>query len=86
VDITQTFAIKQQAIRKHSSQLAYKAYDAGTLGRNRYEAVFLETHEPEKCKYVEIVLDMGDLLQDSRLSLEDFAEKLLQGLPVFGKN
>jgi len=33
VDITQTFAIKQQAIRKHSSQLTYKAYDAGILDK-----------------------------------------------------
>jgi len=28
----------------HKSQLKYKDYVSGMIGRNRYEGVFLETH------------------------------------------
>ena len=43
VDIAPAVAgLKKKAIRMHRCQIACKSYDAGILGRNRYEAVFSE--------------------------------------------
>jgi len=69
--------LKRKAIRMHRCQIAYKAYDAGILGRNRYEAVFSETHKPARHSYVECFLDMQELITNKRLSLNTFAKKVL---------
>jgi LmbE family N-acetylglucosaminyl deacetylase len=80
VDISAVAGLKRKAIRMHKSQIAYKAYDAGILGRNRYEAVFSETHKPARHSYVEGFLDMQELVTNRRLSLSTFTKKMLENL------
>ena len=72
--------LKVKAIRMHQSQLAFKAYDAGILGRNRYEAIFSETHKAARHSYVECFLDMQELVTNKRLSLSTFSKKMLRNL------
>lgn len=79
-DISAVAGRKIKAIRMHQSQIAYKAYDAGMLGRNRYEAVFAETHTPACHFYVECFLDMQELVTNKRLSLSTFTKKILKKL------
>jgi hypothetical protein len=50
------------------------------LGRNRYEAVFSETHKPARHSYVEGFLDMQELVTNRRLSLSTFTKKMLENL------
>jgi LmbE family N-acetylglucosaminyl deacetylase len=77
VDISGVANLKKKAIRKHSSQIAFKAYDEGILARNRYEAVFAETHGPVQCRYVESFLDMQQLITDKKLSISRFVQQQL---------
>ena len=81
VDITQVVRIKRKAIRKHKSQLQYKAYDAGIIGRNKYEGIFLETHNSESFQFAETFLNMQELVSNKRLSLKAFSNKALKGFP-----
>lgn len=78
VDISAVATLKARAIRAHKSQIAYKAYDAGMLGRNRYEAVFSEPHMPASGEYVERFLDMQELVANKRLSIGTFTKRLLK--------
>jgi LmbE family N-acetylglucosaminyl deacetylase len=78
VDISSVVNLKKRAIRMHRSQIAFKAYDEGILGRNRYEAVFAETHGPEQCRYVESFLDMQQLVTDKKLSIRRFVRQLFE--------
>ena len=80
VDISAVVELKRKAICMHQSQIAYKAYDEGMLGRNRYEAVFSETHKPAQHSYVECFLDMQELVASKRLSLSTFTKKMLENL------
>jgi LmbE family N-acetylglucosaminyl deacetylase len=80
VDISSVIKLKKMAIQKHRSQLSYKAYDEGILGRNRYEAVFLETHEPEKSQHVEFLLDMQELLMRKKMTINNFVSQLVKDL------
>jgi LmbE family N-acetylglucosaminyl deacetylase len=80
VDISAVAELKRKAICMHQSQIAYKAYDEGMLGRNRYEAVFSETHKPARHSYVECFLDMQELVANKRLSLSTFTKKMLENL------
>jgi len=79
VDISGVVKLKRKAIRKHSSQIAFKAYDEGILARNRYEAVFAETHGSVQCRYVESFLDMQQLVTSKKLSIEHFVQQVLTG-------
>jgi N-acetylglucosamine malate deacetylase 1 len=76
VDISRVVNLKKKAIRMHRSQIAIKAYDEGILARNRYEAVFAETHGPEQCRYVESFFDLQSLVTRKRLSIRRFVERL----------
>ncbi len=78
VDISSVIKIKRTAIRKHRSQIETKAYDEGILGRNRYEAVFLETHGPERFTHVELFLEMRELILNKRLRVDAFTKRLLK--------
>ncbi|MCP4713486.1 MAG: hypothetical protein GY868_00095 [Deltaproteobacteria bacterium] len=78
VDISSVVDVKQAAVQRHQSQLRFKAFDEGMLGRNRYEAVFAETHAPDQAHSVERFLDMSGLLDDPSLSLKVFAEKVVR--------
>ncbi|MCX5903764.1 MAG: PIG-L family deacetylase [Proteobacteria bacterium] len=77
VDISSVVKLKRKAIRMHCSQIAYKAYDEGILARNRYEAVFAETHGSEQCRYVESFLDMQELVNNKKLGLQRFVQQVL---------
>ncbi len=71
-DITPFIQKKIQAIRAHRSQIASKNYLQGILGKSHYEAVFWESHEPQKMAFVEIFLTMNELLENPKLTLGDF--------------
>jgi N-acetylglucosamine malate deacetylase 1 len=79
VDISSVAHLKKKAIRKHASQIAFKAYDEGILARNRYEAIFAETRVPEQCRYVESFLDMQQLVTGKKLGIERFVQQVLTG-------
>lgn len=71
-DITPYIKDKIQAVLAHETQMAYKNYQQGILGKNNYEAIFWESHEFQRSTFAEIFLDMNILLQNSSLSLVDF--------------
>jgi LmbE family N-acetylglucosaminyl deacetylase len=71
-DISPFIQKKVEAVLAHASQLDYKAYQQGILGKNNCEAVFWESHEPQKAAFVEIFLDMTELLASKELTLEAF--------------
>lgn len=56
----------------HASQMAYKHYQQGIIGKNNYEAIFWESHEPQKAAFAEIFLDMTELLEKKDLTLREF--------------
>ncbi len=63
---------KIEAIRAHKSQMIYKDYCHGVLGRNSSEAIFWESHEVQRAAFVEIFLDMTELLEKEDLTINDF--------------
>lgn len=63
---------KVEAVLAHSSQIAYKNYQQGILGKNNCEAIFWESHEIQKNEFVEIYLDMTELLEYKEMTLENF--------------
>jgi hypothetical protein len=71
-DITPHIRKKVEAVLAHSSQVAYKSYQQGILGKSNYEATFWESHEPQKMTFVETFLDMTELLEKKDLTLEGF--------------
>jgi LmbE family N-acetylglucosaminyl deacetylase len=70
---------KVEAVLAHSTQIAYKNYQQGILGKNNSEAVFWESHEVQKADFVEIFLDMSELLEAKGLSLADFIRQDVEG-------
>ncbi len=62
----------------HASQIANKNYQQGILGKNNYEAIFWESHEPQKASFAEIFLDMIELLEKRDLSLGEFMRRDLE--------
>ena len=56
VDITAYVDRKRSSIAAHKSQIAYKNYDDGILGLNRYRAVFDETGGVTKAGYAEVFI------------------------------
>ena len=71
-DISPFIKKKVEAVLAHASQIDYKSYPQGILGKNNYEAIFWESHEPQKAAFVEIFLDMTELLEKKDLTLESF--------------
>ena len=71
-DISAHIQKKVEAVLAHSTQIAYKNYQQGILGKNNYEAIFWETHEPQKMGFAEIFLDLSELLEKRDLTLADF--------------
>ncbi len=74
-DITPFIRKKVDAVLAHASQIATKNYQQGILGKNNYEAIFWESHEPQGAAFVEIFLDMTELLQEKDLTLEGFIRR-----------
>lgn len=71
-DITPFVRKKVEAVLAHTTQIAYKNYQQGILGKNNAEAIFWESQEVQKATFVETFLDMTELLERKDLSLEDF--------------
>jgi LmbE family N-acetylglucosaminyl deacetylase len=77
-DITPFIKTKLGAVIAHASQVDYKNYQQGILGKNNFEAIFWESHEPPKAAFVEIFLDMTELLEKRDLTLEAFMRQDLE--------
>jgi len=75
VDISKVINFKKKAISMHKSQLKYKDYVSGMIGRNRYEGVFLETHLKNSFEYAETFVNMKELVSNRRLSLKGFMKR-----------
>ena len=71
-DISSYIRKKVEAVLAHASQIDYKSYQQGILGKNNYEAVFWESHEQQKMVFAETFLDMTELLEKKDLSLESY--------------
>ena len=71
-DISPFIKKKVEAVLAHASQIDYKSYQQGILGTNNFEAVFWESHEPQKAAFVEIFLDMNEFLEKKDLTLDGF--------------
>jgi len=71
-DITPFVRKKVEAVLAHATQIAYKNYQQGILGKNNAEAIFWESQEVQKATFVETFLDMTEFLEHKDLSLEDF--------------
>ncbi len=77
-DITPFIRKKVDGVMAHASQIANKNYQQGVLGKNNYEAIFWESHEPQKASFAEIFLDMIELLEKRDLSLGEFMRRDLE--------
>jgi LmbE family N-acetylglucosaminyl deacetylase len=77
-DISPFIKKKIEAVIAHASQIDYKSYQQGILGKNNYEAIFWESHEIQKAPFVEIFLDMTELLTDIDMTLEAFIRQDLE--------
>ncbi len=75
VDISKVIKAKKRAVCRHKSQLKYKDYASGIIGKNRYEGVFLETHENDSFEYAETFVNMKELVLNRRLSLKGFMKR-----------
>ncbi|MBI5966833.1 MAG: PIG-L family deacetylase [Deltaproteobacteria bacterium] len=71
-DISPFIKKKVQAVLAHASQIDYKNYQQGIMGKNNYEAIFWESHEVQKAAFVEIFMDMTELIEKKDLTLESF--------------
>jgi len=71
-DISPFIKKKVRAVLAHASQIDYKNYQQGIMGKNNYEAIFWESHEVEKAAFVEIFVDMTELIEKKDLTLESF--------------
>ena len=76
VDISKVINFKKKAISMHKSQLKYKDYVSGMIGRNRYEGVFLETHLKNSFEYAETFVNMKELVSNRRLSFKGFMKRM----------
>jgi N-acetylglucosamine malate deacetylase 1 len=74
-DISSAIRKKVDAVIAHESQIAYKSYHQGILGKNNYDAVFWETHETQGAAFAEIFVDMTELLTNPDLTLAEFVSR-----------
>jgi N-acetylglucosamine malate deacetylase 1 len=79
-DISPFIKKKVEAIMAHSSQVAYKDYQQGIIGKNNYEAIFWESHAVSPASFVEIFLDMNELLEDRDMTLATFIRQDMEAL------
>lgn len=67
---------KAEAITAHAGEVGYKPYHEGALGRNCYQAVFHDAHTQVPSQYMEVFLNMTDLIfGNTHLSLAECAQK-----------
>ncbi len=72
-DISAVIRKKVEAVLAHASQIDYKDYHQGILGKNNCEAVFQSSHEVQKASFIETFCDLSELLDRKDLSLRDWA-------------
>jgi LmbE family N-acetylglucosaminyl deacetylase len=77
-DIGSVIRRKAEAVLAHASQIEYKNYHQGILGKNSFEAVFLESHEVQKFSFVEVFLDLREFLTRKDLSIQSFMREDLE--------
>ncbi len=77
-DITPYIRKKVEAVLAHGSQIAYKNYQQGILGKNNFEAIFWESHERQEFPFAENFLDMDEFLERRDLTLEAFIREDLE--------
>jgi len=75
VDISKVINVKKKAICKHKSQIKYKDYASGIIGRNRYEGIFLNTHVKKSFEYAETFVNMNQLSRSRNLTLNGFLNR-----------
>jgi len=84
-DISPYIRKKVEAVLAHASQIDYKSYQQGILGKNNYEAVFWESHQIQKSAFVEIFLDMNELLENRNMTLATFIRQDMEAfIQAFG--
>jgi len=71
-DISPNIRKKVEAVLAHSTQIAYKNYQQGILGRNNADAIFWDSHDIQRASFVETFLDMTELLERKDMSLDQF--------------
>ncbi len=71
-DISPSVRKKVEAVLAHGTQVAYKGYQQGILGKNNAEAVFWDPREVQKAAFVETFLDMTEFLERGDLTVEKF--------------
>lgn len=76
VDLTQVIDAKKRAIRSHESEITAHAYDDGTIGINRYYAVFADPYVKQKMEYAGSLLIMDELVKRPELDMEAFTRNL----------
>jgi hypothetical protein len=74
-DISPFIRKKVEAVLAHSTQIAYKNYQQGILGKNNSEAIFWESQEVQKANFVETFLEMTELLSQKGMTLEEFIRR-----------
>jgi len=82
-DIGSVICKKVEAVAAHTSQIEYKNYHQGILGKNNYEAVFWESHEVQKASFVETFLDMTEFLFRKDLSVKTFMREDFEEFQTF---
>jgi hypothetical protein len=75
IDISKVINIKKKAICMHKSQIKYKDYASGIIGRNRYEGIFLNTHSKKIFEYAETFVNMQELTRSRSLTLKGFLNR-----------
>jgi N-acetylglucosamine malate deacetylase 1 len=71
-DISPYIRKKVEAVLAHATQVAYKGYQQGILGKNNAEAVFWDSREVQKGAFVETFVDMTEFLERDDLTVEKF--------------
>ena len=66
-DISPFIRKKVEAVLVHATQIAYKSYQQGVLGKNNAEAVFWESPEVQKATFLETFLERSELLEKEEL-------------------
>ncbi|MBP1715078.1 MAG: uncharacterized protein H6Q42_3281 [Deltaproteobacteria bacterium] len=74
-DIGPVIRKKVEAVTAHTSQIEFKNYHQGILGKSNYEAVFWESHNVQKAAFVEIFLNMTEFLRRKELTVKKFMQE-----------
>ncbi len=74
-DIGAVIRKKIEAVTAHNTQIEYKNFHQGILGKGNYEAVFWKSGDLQKAAFVEIFLGMTEFLKRKDLSVKKFIQE-----------